>query len=85
MKGSLSEKASKISIILVISITIGKFIAYLFSNSLTVYSEAWHGFSDLFTTVLIFIAIKISYSFFKYFINLYYSILIKYFDFIRVL
>ena len=57
---SLSEKASKISIFLVISVTIGKFIAYLFSNSLTVYSEAWHGFSDLFTTLLIFVAIKIS-------------------------
>ncbi len=60
MKGSLSEKASKISIILVVSVTLGKFIAYLFSNSLTVYSEAWHGFSDLFTTILIFIAIKLS-------------------------
>jgi len=57
---SLSEQASKISIFLVISVTIGKFVAYLFSNSLTVYSEAWHGFSDLFTTLLIFIAIKIS-------------------------
>jgi len=57
---SLSEQASKISIFLVISVTIGKFVAYLLSNSLTVYSEAWHGFSDLFTTLLIFIAIKIS-------------------------
>jgi membrane protease subunit HflK len=57
---SLSEQASKISILLVVTITIGKFIAYIFSNSLTVYSEAWHGFSDLFTTLLIFVAIKIS-------------------------
>ncbi len=57
---TLSQKTSLISMIIVILVTIGKFLVYYFSGSLTAYTEAWHGFSDFATTFFVFIAIKIS-------------------------
>ncbi len=62
MKMNLAKKISLLSLVIVIFTTLSKFIVYFISGSLTSYSEAWHSLSDLATTIIVFIAIKLSYN-----------------------
>lgn len=56
----MKQQASLISMVVVLFLTAGKFTAYFLSGSLTVFTEAWHGFSDVATTLLVLLAIWIS-------------------------
>ncbi|KPJ66291.1 MAG: hypothetical protein AMJ43_08520 [Coxiella sp. DG_40] len=52
------KKAALISIILNVLLTGLKFIAFAFTGSLAILAEAWHSFSDITTSVLVFISIR---------------------------
>ena len=50
-------KAAYISLAVVTVMTASKFLLYYLSGSLAVLSEAWHGFSDIATTLLVLVSI----------------------------
>ncbi len=50
-------KAALTAIIITAVLTVLKFVLYFLSGSLAVFSEAWHGFSDVATTAFVFLAI----------------------------
>jgi membrane protease subunit HflK len=51
-------KASLLAILFTLILMVFKFICYFFSHSLAVLSEAWHSFSDVATSLLVFLAIR---------------------------
>ncbi len=55
-----SEKISRLGIILNSSLFIAKFIVGLFSNSIALISDALNSFTDIFSSIIVFIAVKVS-------------------------
>jgi membrane protease subunit HflK len=55
---NVKEKASLITIAVAVTFTALKFVIYLFSGSIAVLSEAWHSFSDIFTSLLVFYSFR---------------------------
>lgn len=53
-------KAGLISLVIIVLLTFIKFIAYWFSGSLAVFSEAWHSFSDIATTFMVVVTLWVS-------------------------
>jgi len=52
------EKTALISILLNAVLTVLKFIAFLFTGSLAILAEAWHSFSDITTSILVFLSVR---------------------------
>jgi membrane protease subunit HflK len=50
-------KAASVSLMVIVLITLLKFLLYRLSGSIAVLSEAWHSFSDIATTLLVLISI----------------------------
>ena len=55
---NIRAKVALISIIGTLALTILKVVFYFLSGSLAVLSEAWHGFSDVVTSVFVFLAVR---------------------------
>ena len=55
---TVKEKTALISTILNVVLTVLKFIAFFFTGSLAILAEAWHSFSDITTSVLVFISVR---------------------------
>ncbi len=55
---TIKEKTAGISILANIVLTILKFIAFSFTGSIAVLAEAWHSFSDVTTSIMVFISVK---------------------------
>jgi membrane protease subunit HflK len=55
---TVKEKTALISTILNVVLTVLKFTAFFFTGSLAILAEAWHSFSDITTSVLVFISIR---------------------------
>ena len=55
---NIKEKAAVISIILKMVFTIIAFIAFSFTGSIAILAEAWHSFTDILTTLLVYFSIK---------------------------
>jgi len=55
---TVKEKTALISTILNIVLTVLKFIAFFFTGSMAILAEAWHSFSDITTSVLVFISVR---------------------------
>jgi len=54
----IKEKTALITLSLNVLLTFFKFILFLFSGSLAVLAEAWHSFSDIGTSFMVYIAIR---------------------------
>jgi len=52
------ERTAGISILANVVLTILKFIAFSFTGSIAVLAEAWHSFSDITTSILVFISVR---------------------------
>ena len=52
------EKTAAISTALNLLLTTAKFILYYFTGSMAILAEAWHSFSDIGTSVLVFLAVR---------------------------
>ena len=52
------EKTAGISILANVVLTILKFIAFSFTGSIAVLAEAWHSFSDITTSIMVFISVR---------------------------
>lgn len=52
------EKTALIAVTLNVLLTVLKFIAFSFTGSLAILAEAWHSFSDITTSILVFISVK---------------------------
>ena len=52
------EKTALITAILNVALTVLKFIAFFFTGSLAILAEAWHSFSDITTSILVFISVR---------------------------
>ena len=52
------EKTALITAILNVVLTVLKFIAFFFTGSLAILAEAWHSFSDITTSILVFISVR---------------------------
>jgi len=55
---TIKERTAGISILANIVLTILKFIAFSFTGSVAVLAEAWHSFSDITTSILVFISVR---------------------------
>jgi regulator of protease activity HflC (stomatin/prohibitin superfamily) len=55
---TVKERTALISILLNVVLTVLKFVAFFFSGSLAILVEAWHSFSDITTSILVFISVK---------------------------
>lgn len=55
---NLKLTVSLIAILFAVVLTAGKFVFYYMSGSLAVLSEAWHSFSDIATSLLVFFSIR---------------------------
>ena len=55
---TVKEKTALISTILNVALTVLKFIVFFFTGSLAILAEAWHSFSDITTSVLVFISVR---------------------------
>lgn len=55
---TLKERTALISVSLNSVLTVLKFIAFFFTGSLAILAEAWHSFSDITTSVLVFISVR---------------------------
>jgi len=55
---TLKEKTALISTILNTALTVLKFTAFFFTGSLAILAEAWHSFTDITTSVLVFISVR---------------------------
>jgi len=55
---TVKERTALISIFLNVVLTVLKFIAFFFTGSLAILAEAWHSFSDITTSILVFISVK---------------------------
>jgi len=58
IKMTVKEKTALISTFLNVLLTILKFIAFFFTGSLAILAEAWHSFSDITTSILVFISVR---------------------------
>ena len=56
----IREKTAFISTLLNLSLTIFKFILFYFTGSLAILAEAWHSFSDIGTSVLVYNAVRLN-------------------------
>jgi membrane protease subunit HflK len=52
-----SVKGAAVALSIIVSITVAKFILYAVSGSIAVFSEAWHSFADIATTLLVLVSI----------------------------
>jgi modulator of FtsH protease HflK len=52
------ERTAGISILANVVLTILKFVAFSFTGSMAVLAEAWHSFSDITTSILVFISVR---------------------------
>jgi len=52
------EKTALIAVTLNVLLTVLKFIAFFFTGSLAILAEAWHSFSDIVTSLLVFISVR---------------------------
>ena len=52
------EKTASVALVLNIALTALKFIAFFFTGSLAILAEAWHSFSDIATSTLVFISVR---------------------------
>ena len=55
---SIKRKAALTTLSLNILLTVLKFVLYGFCGSLAVLAEAWHSFSDIATSLLVYIAVR---------------------------
>lgn len=55
---TIKERTAGISILANVVLTILKFIAFFFTGSIAVLAEAWHSFSDITTSVMVFISVR---------------------------
>lgn len=55
---NIKEKTGKISIAANVILTFVKFVVYYYTGSLAILSEAWHSFSDIATSFLVFVSLK---------------------------
>ncbi|MCG8334611.1 MAG: protease modulator HflK family protein [Proteobacteria bacterium] len=52
-----SIKGASVAFVVIVSLTLTKFVLYFVSGSIAVLSEAWHSFTDIATTLLVLISI----------------------------
>jgi membrane protease subunit HflK len=52
-----STKGALVALSIIVSLTVTKFILYAVSGSIAVFSEAWHSFADIATTLLVLVSI----------------------------
>lgn len=57
MSMTIKQRTAGISILANVVLTILKFIAFSFTGSIAVLAEAWHSFSDVTTSILVFISV----------------------------
>ena len=55
---TIKERTAGISILANIVLTVLKFVAFSFTGSIAVLAEAWHSFSDITTSILVFISVR---------------------------
>lgn len=55
---TIKEKTAGISILANVILTALKFTAFFFTGSVAVLAEAWHSFSDITTSIMVFISVK---------------------------
>ena len=55
---NVKEKTTVISIILKVIFTVFKFIAYYFTGSMAIFAEACHSFTDIITSVFVYLSVK---------------------------
>ena len=55
---TVKEKAAAISIIANVVLTLFKFAAFFFTKSVAILAEAWHSFSDIATSILVFVSVR---------------------------
>lgn len=55
---TIKERTALISVSLNSVLTVLKFIAFFFTGSLAILAEAWHSFSDITTSILVFISVR---------------------------
>ena len=55
---NIKQKASITAVALNVTLTIFKFIIFFFTGSLAVLSEAWHSFTDIATSILVYVSLK---------------------------
>lgn len=58
MSMTIKGRTAGISILANVVLTILKFIAFSFTGSIAVLAEAWHSFSDITTSILVFISVR---------------------------
>ena len=58
MSMTKKERTAGISILANVVLTILKFIAFSFTGSIAVLAEAWHSFSDITTSIMVFISVR---------------------------
>ena len=58
IKMTRKEKTALIAVTLNVLLTALKFIAFSFTGSLAILAEAWHSFSDITTSILVFLSVK---------------------------
>jgi len=58
MKGDIRVRTAAVTTVLNLVLTVLKFIFYGLSGSLAVLAEAWHSFSDIGTSLMVFIALR---------------------------
>ena len=56
---NIKAKTIILAIIFNVSVTLLKFIFYLFTGSITILAEALHSFSDIFTSILVYFSVKV--------------------------
>ena len=57
-QGNIKERAALITLSLNTLLTVLKFVLFYFTGSLAVLAEAWHSFSDIATSFLVFLAVR---------------------------
>ena len=58
MSMDTKKKTAIVSILLNVLLTVFKYIAYLFTASLAILGETYHSFSDILTSILVYISLK---------------------------
>jgi len=58
MSMTIKERTAGISILANVILTILKFVAFSFTGSIAVLAEAWHSFSDITTSILVFMSVR---------------------------
>jgi len=57
-KMTRKENTALVAVTLNIVLTVLKFIAFFFTGSLAILAEAWHSFSDITTSILVFVSVR---------------------------